>query len=495
VIAEAPSTAWQPQATHQPDRRRLALLALAHAVTDSYGASFLAPVFPLLAAQLGLSMTMVGGLSMIMGLSGSLGQPLLGYLTDRYSRLYLVALGPAVAALGCGMVGHMPDYGWLLACLFITGLGIGAFHPQGAALAKQASGGGSLAMSAFTVGGNIGFGLAPLASALALRTLGLKQLHWIALPGLLLAAVVWWVFRRSGVQAFSPSGVQGAPGSAGVPDTAGEFSTGAASTDSPPLKSGEGLGVGAGQSTRLPLPPSASAFATGIGHARVAEAGPTPRTSGGVGTLDARAPNDERLNAASSRRPLAFLTASVAVRASVQVGMTIFLPFHLVALGVPGVGREAAKGIAVSVFLLANAFAGPLGGHLCDRLGRKRVMLWSFLLSAPPLVLAFQFPGWVPSLQGWVAGLAALALGGFILALPHPSNVIMAQELMPGSVGIAASLITGLAWGVALLLALPLGAVADRFGVAVVLHGLALLPLLGIPLVLPIPDSSSRELK
>ena len=80
-----------------PDRRRLALLALGHAVTDSYGASFLSPIFPLLAARLGLNMAMVGSLPMVMGLSGSLGQPVLGYLSDRRSRLCLVALGPAVA--------------------------------------------------------------------------------------------------------------------------------------------------------------------------------------------------------------------------------------------------------------------------------------------------------------------------------------------------------------------------------------------------------------
>src|SRR5437870_2120857 len=118
-----------------PDRRRLALLALGHAVTDSYGASFLSPIFPLLAARLGLNMAM----------------------------------------------------------------------------------GGSLAMSAFTVGGNIGFGLAPLVAAFALRTLGLGRLYWVSLPGLLLGLVMWRVVSqdetgRSGVQAFRRSGGPAQPG-------------------------------------------------------------------------------------------------------------------------------------------------------------------------------------------------------------------------------------------------------------------------------------------
>jgi FSR family fosmidomycin resistance protein-like MFS transporter len=302
------------------------------------------------------------------------------------------------------MVGHMPSYGWLLVCVFVTGMGIGAFHPQGAALAKRASGGGSLAMSAFTVGGNIGFGLAPLGATLALHTLGLQRLQWISLPGLVLAAAIWWSLRRTGDESARPAPAARAPRSAA---------------------------------------PHASP---------------------------------------SARRPLTFLTASVAVRAAVQVGMTTFLPFYLVSHGLPGISREAAKGLTVSAFLLANAFAGPLGGHLSDRLGRKPVMLWSFLLSVLPLVLAFQTSGYL--------SVALLTLGGAILAMPHPSNVIMAQELMPERAGIAASLITGLAWGLATLLAIPLGALGDHWGIGTVLRCLALLPLLGAPLVLPIPDLS-----
>jgi FSR family fosmidomycin resistance protein-like MFS transporter len=417
MITEAPATS-PGHAADPADRPRLALLALAHAVTDSYGSSFLAPIFPLLAARLGLSLAMVGSLPMVMGLSSSLGQPLLGYLTDRRSRFCLVALGPAVAALGCGMVGHMPGYAALLACLFVTGLGIGAFHPQGASLARHASGGSGLAMSAFTVGGNIGFGLAPLACALALRTLGLTHLHWIALPGLVLAVVIWQVFRRSGIHKDGQDRV------------------------SPSLN---------------PVHPG------------------NP-----VHPVNSGAP--ERLNA---RRSLAFLTATVAVRAAVQVGTATFLPFYLVTHALPGVGAEAARGLAVSVFLLANAFGGPVGGHLSDRMGRKRVMFWSFLFAVPPLTLAFHLSGY--------AGLAALAIGGSILMMPQPSNVIMAQELMPERAGTAASLITGLAWGVAMIFAMPLGALADRYGVGAVLRALALLPLFGAPLVLPIVDVRQRS--
>src|SRR5205807_9808909 len=132
-------------------------------------------------------------------------------------------------------------------------------------------------------------------------------------------------------------------------------------------------------------------------------------------------------------RPPGLLTATVAIRAAVQVGMTTFLPSYMIGRGI-GAGDVGARGVVVSAFLLSNAFAGPIGGHLCDRHGRKRVMLWTFAVSPWLLASAFWLPGY--------ACIVGLVLGGFILAMPHPANVVMAQEMMPQRAGIAASLIT-----------------------------------------------------
>jgi FSR family fosmidomycin resistance protein-like MFS transporter len=373
----------------------LSLLAVGHAVTDTYGQSLLAPIYPLLAVNLKLTLEQIGFLSAIMGLSASLGQPLWGYLSDRWPRIPMIALGPAIAALGCTTVGLAPGYSELATCLFLTGIGIGVFHPQAAALAKQAGRGRGLAMAAFTVGGNLGFGAAPLLGAFYLQTLGLRHLYVAAIPGLLVAL----------------------------------------------------------------------ALAVGFRFQRPGERHAAARASAGGAPAD--------------RRALAFLTATVVLRSGVQIGMTVFLPF-LVAARFPGMDQRAASGMVVSSFLLASAFSGPVGGHLTDRLGRKRVMTWSFALASWPLLLAFQLPGY------WF--LAALALGGFILMLPHPANVVMAQEFMPRSAGIAASMITGFAWGLAQILATPLGAAAGRFGVQPALMALSLAPLLGVFLVAPLPE-------
>ncbi len=376
------------------DRRRLGLLAAGHAVTDSYGQSLLAPLYPLLASRLDLSLAEIGALAAIMGLSASLGQPLWGYLSDRWPRVPLIAIGPAVAAVFCTSIGFATDFASLAVTRFPTGMGVGAFHPQAASLARQAGRGGGLAMSAFTVGGNVGFGLAPLLGALYLNTLGLEQFHLAARPGLLFAGVLLFSYRIQ------------------------------------PRETEAGVGTsGCETGTAVPL-------------------------------------------------ALGFLTATVIVRSAVQIGMTTFLPF-LADRWLPGMDPAVARGVVVSSFLLASALSGPLGGYLSDRLGRKPVMYWSFLLAPWPMLLAFQLPG------AWF--LPSMALGGFILMLPHPANVVMAQEYLPRSAGIAASLITGLAWGIAQLLARPLGIAAEQHGIVPALVGLSLAPLLGVVLVAPLP--------
>lgn len=399
AIAErvaSPAAVPEPPANH----RGLWLLAGGHAVTDTYGHSFLAPMFPLLAAQLHLSLGQIGGLTAMMGLSSSLGQPLWGYVSDRWPRLNLVALGPAIAAVACCSIGLVSGY-WLLAlCLFVTGLGVGAFHPQAAALARAAGRGRGLAMSVFTVGGNAGYGVAPLLATAYLALFGLRHLLVAAVPGLIVAAALAATFHHL-------------------------------SAPSHPARRGR------------------AAAAVLSGENRVA---------------------------------LGFLTATVVVRSAVQIGLTTFLPF-LVARRFPWIDPTAAAGMAVASLLLASALSGPLGGHLADRWGARRVMVASFLLAPIPLTIAFHLHGF------WF--LACLALGGFILMMPHPANVVMAQEFMPRSAGIAASMITGLAWGLAQFSARPLGVAAQRVGIEPALAGLCLLPLLGALLVIPIPNRRS----
>ncbi len=64
----------------------------------------------------------------------------------------------------------------------MTGLGVAAYHPQAARTARIVTGGGSVQMSWFSLGGSIGFMLAPVVAAPVLAIGGLAATPWLVAP-------------------------------------------------------------------------------------------------------------------------------------------------------------------------------------------------------------------------------------------------------------------------------------------------------------------------
>ena len=115
--------------------------------------------------------------------SSSLMQPLFGLWSDRRGALWLLPAGLALAGIGIGLAAVAPSYGLLLVLVFVSGIGIAAYHPEGAKFAvflsgrKRASG-----MSLFNIGGNLGYALGPIVVTPLVLWLGLG-------PGGLLASI------------------------------------------------------------------------------------------------------------------------------------------------------------------------------------------------------------------------------------------------------------------------------------------------------------------
>lgn len=118
----------------------------------------------------------------------TISQPLLGLVSDRWSKPWLVPIGVLLAGLGFSCSGIAPSYSLILLAIAISGLGVATFHPEGARQAYRIGGDRKATMmSLFTLGGQVGFALAPIiATALLLRT-GLRGTFYFALPGLLIA--------------------------------------------------------------------------------------------------------------------------------------------------------------------------------------------------------------------------------------------------------------------------------------------------------------------
>jgi FSR family fosmidomycin resistance protein-like MFS transporter len=163
----------------------LAVLSLGHLVVDAYSSAY-APILAILRERFALNFAQVGWGAAIFAFSASILQPLYGVASDRVKSAAIIVLAPAIAAVGLAAVPLAGAYSLMLLCLFVAGVGVAAFHPQGASQAADTlPHRPSLAMALFIGAGNIGFATGPALLAWAYATWGWEGLWRIGIPGLL----------------------------------------------------------------------------------------------------------------------------------------------------------------------------------------------------------------------------------------------------------------------------------------------------------------------
>ena len=366
----------------------LLLLSLGHLITDlSQGA--LPMLLPFLKEAFGLSYAAAGAIVMTSNLTSSLVQPAFGYYSDRHGAVWMIPTGIAVSCVGFGFLGLAPNYPVLLAIVFISGLGVAGFHPEGFKAARFFTGDRmATGMSYFSVGGNLGFGLGPLLAIWIHSWLGLKGMVLFLVPGLIaggiFAAALGWL---------------------AAPQRAREK-------------------AGASQAHPRPAP---------LGKRRI---------------------------------PLIFLILAVSVRSWVQMGLMAFIPFYFVTVLK---GDPLMVGKLLTVFLVAGAIGTLVGAPVADRVGHKRFFVLTMVVLTPLLWLFLHCEGW------WY--FLVLGLVGAFLVSTFSVTVVMAQQVLPDRLGMAAGLMVGFAIGMGGIGAAVLGSVADTYGVVTVLRITALLPI------------------
>jgi MFS transporter, FSR family, fosmidomycin resistance protein len=170
------------------DRRAMALLSSAHLATD-FANGALPALLPFLKERFSLSYTAIGGIVLASQASSSLIQPLFGLWSDRRGAMWLLPTGVALAGVGIALAADAPSYWLVLLFVLVSGIGVAAFHPEGSKFAgfvsgrKRASG-----MAWFSIGGNLGYALGPLAATAVLSGLGLRGGFLLAIPCLVVAA-------------------------------------------------------------------------------------------------------------------------------------------------------------------------------------------------------------------------------------------------------------------------------------------------------------------
>ncbi|MCL4352015.1 MAG: MFS transporter [Firmicutes bacterium] len=177
---------------------KTAYYTFAHFLNDSYP-NLYPSLLPVLMVAMHFSIALAGLLSSIAALTTQMLQPLMGLWADRVGTRYFVVGGLFVGSIiSASALAFAPSYGVFVLALLIGGLGNAAFHPHASALVGELSGSRKgLGMSFFMIGGNVGRALAPIAATTTFLYLGRHGLWVLAIPGMAMAIVMWFVMRPS----------------------------------------------------------------------------------------------------------------------------------------------------------------------------------------------------------------------------------------------------------------------------------------------------------
>jgi FSR family fosmidomycin resistance protein-like MFS transporter len=199
-------------------RRVMGELWLGHLAAD-LASGALPAVLVFLKPLLHLSYTKTGVIVLAATATSALAQPLFGRWSDRHVMTWLLPAGVAASAIGIAFTPLVHIYPVVLVLVAISGLGVGAFHPEAMKLARHASGARRASgIAVFQTGGNIGIALGPLVAGAALTAMGSTGGLLLLVPGLAVTLLLMRNFallgrvRRAGTEAIRASAEPDRPG-------------------------------------------------------------------------------------------------------------------------------------------------------------------------------------------------------------------------------------------------------------------------------------------
>ena len=180
------------------DKRAMVALSGGHLAVD-FASGSVPALIPFLTDRFHLGYALAAMLLLAATASSSLVQPLFGLWSDRQGALWLIPGGTILAAVGVGLAAVSPFYPLALVLVLAGGLGVAAFHPEGAKYAAYASGRKRASgMSYFNIGGNTGYALGAFVTGVLVAALGLGGGLLAMAPVAAVAAALLWFVPRLG---------------------------------------------------------------------------------------------------------------------------------------------------------------------------------------------------------------------------------------------------------------------------------------------------------
>jgi len=136
-----------------------------------------------------------------------------------------------------------------------------------------------------------------------------------------------------------------------------------------------------------------------------------------------------------------------------------YMPLYYTGMGLPLI----SAGAVMFLFNMLGGAAGMISGWLFDRFKKGIYIIQAGFISAIPLLyFTFRAPATI--------SIFLFILGGIFLISVQPVCIRLTQDLLPGSMSFASSLILGFAPGLAGITMIFLGKAADRIGINMLVH-------------------------
>ena len=210
------------------DATVIGLVGLAHGVSH-FSQLLLAPLFPWLKADFGVSYTELGLLLTIFFVVSSVVQTASGFVVDRFGPRPVLLTGLALLGLAALAYAGSRSYAMLAASAVLAGLGNGVFHPVDYTLLNRKVHKSRLghAYSAHGITGTLGWALAPLLMVPVALAAGWRTAMLCASAlAFAVLALLWWQRERLALEVVKPSPVArpvGSPALSPVAATEGPF--------------------------------------------------------------------------------------------------------------------------------------------------------------------------------------------------------------------------------------------------------------------------------
>ena len=180
------------------DKRALIGLSTGHFMVDWY-ASVLVPLYPVITAKLGISLSFISTIIAFGHMLSSMLQPFFGYVSDKLKHRTFMFWGLVMASIFIPLTVVSPSARLLTLFLILGMCGNAFYHPQVTCLVNTFSyNNPKLAkyMGIFLGLGTIGYAIGPVCSSFVASTFGEHALLGFSIPGILTAILIYFVVPK-----------------------------------------------------------------------------------------------------------------------------------------------------------------------------------------------------------------------------------------------------------------------------------------------------------